>query len=83
MNLFHTTLGTTALKGEMAENPETLMMHEIETGKDYALLISTCAGAWRYLIGDTIRLENRELSEILFGGIPGVFLTLVLPQCIR
>ena len=32
----------------------TLPIWQTETGKDYALLISTNAGLWRYLIGDTI-----------------------------
>ena len=30
------------------------MIHEIEENKDYAILISTNAGAWRYAIGDTV-----------------------------
>src|SRR5690606_10508538 len=41
--------------GEMVSNPDTLMIHEVEEGKDYAILLSTCAGTWRYLIGDVIR----------------------------
>jgi hypothetical protein len=62
--------------GEMVENPESLMINEIEEGKDYAILLSTCAGAWRYLIGDTIRLVNRELSEIVITGRTKHFLSL-------
>ncbi|HRH36286.1 MAG TPA: GH3 auxin-responsive promoter family protein, partial [Catalimonadaceae bacterium] len=37
-------------------------------GKEYAILISTCAGAWRYLIGDVIRFSNKEKSEIIITG---------------
>lgn len=54
--------------GIMKKNPEVLLLHEIEAGKDYALLISTCAGAWRYLIGDTIRFTNTENYEMIISG---------------
>jgi hypothetical protein len=37
------------------DNPETLTLDEVELDKNYALIISTNAGLWRYLIGDTIR----------------------------
>ncbi|QJD95309.1 GH3 auxin-responsive promoter family protein [Mucilaginibacter robiniae] len=40
------------------ENPATLMLHEVELNKNYALVISTNAGLWRYLIGDTIRFTS-------------------------
>ena len=63
--------------GEMVENPEALMIHEVEEGKDYALLISTVAGAWRYLIGDTIRFINKANSEIIITGRTKHFLSLV------
>ena len=46
--------------GKMVANPEALMIHEVEEGKDYALLMSTNAGAWRYLIGDTVRFVDLE-----------------------
>ncbi|MCH5243461.1 MAG: GH3 auxin-responsive promoter family protein [Lentimicrobiaceae bacterium] len=35
-------------------HPKTLGIGEVETGKQYALVISTNAGLWRYLIGDTV-----------------------------
>ncbi|MEN9684544.1 MAG: hypothetical protein RLZZ28_330 [Bacteroidota bacterium] len=63
--------------GEMIENPEALMIHEVETGKDYALLISTAAGTWRYLIGDTVRFIDKENCEILITGRTKHFLSLV------
>ncbi|MDB5112498.1 MAG: hypothetical protein JWR67_3612 [Mucilaginibacter sp.] len=40
------------------ENPETLTLDEVELDKNYALIISTNAGLWRYLIGDTIRFTS-------------------------
>ena len=36
-------------EGNMVDNPEVLMIHEVELNKNYALLISTNAGTWRYL----------------------------------
>ncbi len=63
--------------GDMIDNPEALMIHEVEEGKDYALLISTAAGAWRYLIGDTVRFVDKERSEIIITGRTKHFLSLV------
>jgi len=63
--------------GQIIDFPEALMIHEVEEGKDYALLISTTAGAWRYLIGDTIRFINKEHSEIIITGRTKHFLSLV------
>jgi hypothetical protein len=63
--------------GEITSNPEALMIHEVEEGKDYALLISTAAGTWRYLIGDTIRFVDKEKSEIIITGRTKHFLSLV------
>ncbi len=64
-------------EGEMIEDPEVLMLHEIEENKDYALLITTNAGAWRYAIGDTIKLVNKEKNEIIITGRTKHFLSLV------
>jgi hypothetical protein len=63
--------------GEMVANPEALMIHEVEEGKDYALLISTTAGTWRYLIGDTVKFVDKENSEIVITGRTKHFLSLV------
>ena len=62
---------------EMIANPTTLMIHEVEEGKDYALLISTTAGTWRYLIGDTVKFVNKANSEIVITGRTKHFLSLV------
>jgi hypothetical protein len=63
--------------GNLLKNAETLMIHEVEEGRDYAILLSTSAGAWRYLIGDTIRFTNLERSEIIITGRTKHFLSLV------
>src|SRR5450432_81800 len=64
-------------EGNMIENPEALMIHEVEEGKDYALLLSTAAGAWRYLIGDTVRFTDKERCEIVITGRTKHYLSLV------
>jgi hypothetical protein len=63
--------------GNLAKNAETLLIHEVEEKKDYALLISTVAGAWRYLIGDTVRFVDKERCEIIITGRTKHYLSLV------
>lgn len=46
------------------EKPQTLTLEEVETGKNYAIIISTNGGLWRYMIGDTI--EFTSTSPYLF-----------------
>lgn len=50
------------------ENPRALSLHEVKTGEVYALVISTNAGLWRYLIGDTIRFTNLSPYRIVIMG---------------
>ncbi len=64
-------------EGNIKPNAEALMLHEIEEGKQYAILLSTNAGTWRYLIGDTIKLVNKARSEIVITGRTKHFLSLV------
>lgn len=40
------------------ENPTVLTLAQTELNKNYALVISTNAGLWRYVIGDTIRFTS-------------------------
>jgi hypothetical protein len=63
--------------GNLTENAETFMIHEVEEGKDYAILLSTTAGAWRYLIGDTVRFVDLQRNEIIITGRTKHFLSLV------
>jgi len=64
-------------EGNMVKNPQTLMIHEVKEKVDYALLISTNAGTWRYLIGDTIQFVDIKRSEIIITGRTRHFLSLV------
>jgi GH3 auxin-responsive promoter len=62
--------------GEIKPNAKTLRIDEVEEGKEYALLLTTCAGAWRYLIGDVIKFISIEESEIIITGRTKHFLSL-------
>jgi len=62
--------------GEIKPEAETLLIDEVEEGKEYALLLSTCAGAWRYLIGDVIKFVSKEECEIIITGRTKHFLSL-------
>lgn len=64
-------------EGNMVPNPETLMIHEVKENRDYAVLISTNAGTWRYLIGDTIQFVDLKRNEIIITGRTKHFLSLV------
>lgn len=50
------------------ENPRTLTLKEVETYKNYALVISTTGGLWRYLVGDTIQFTCLEPFRIKVSG---------------
>jgi hypothetical protein len=54
--------------GALKKDAKALRIDEVQTGVDYALLMTTCAGAWRYMIGDTIRFTDLERCEIIITG---------------
>lgn len=64
-------------EGNITPGAEILSIDKVEEGKDYAILLSTSAGAWRYLIGDTIRFVDQKRSEIVITGRTKHFLSLV------
>ncbi|MCZ8284206.1 MAG: GH3 auxin-responsive promoter family protein, partial [Bacteroidia bacterium] len=62
--------------GNIYQHAKALTIKDVEPGKDYALLMSTCAGAWRYLIGDTVRFTDLERAEIIITGRTKHYLSL-------
>lgn len=64
------------MDGQLLDNPQTLLLDEVKEHVDYAILISTNAGVWRYLIGDTIRFTNITLAEMQITGRTKHFLSL-------
>lgn len=56
------------------EDPVTIQLDEVELNKNYALVISTNAGLWRYVIGDTIRFTEKNPFRIKVSGRTKLFI---------
>jgi hypothetical protein len=63
-------------EGNIRPGIKTLHLAEVNTHTDYAILLSTCSGTWRYLIGDTIRFANTDQYELYITGRTKHFLSL-------
>jgi hypothetical protein len=50
------------------ENPKTLSLAEVSLFKNYAIVISTNGGLWRYVVGDTIQFTSLNPYRILITG---------------
>ena len=50
------------------ENPRVLPLQEVDTGADYALVITTSGGLWRYMIGDTVRFTSTDPYRVQVSG---------------
>jgi hypothetical protein len=51
-----------------AANPTRHWIGDAEPGVNYAIAVSSCAGAWAYLIGDTVRLVSRDPPRLFVTG---------------
>ncbi len=61
--------------GDIRPDAPALALDEVQTGVDYALLMTTCSGAWRYLIGDTVRFTDLGRRELVITGRTKHFLS--------
>jgi hypothetical protein len=50
------------------ENPKVIPLSEVQVGKNYAILISTNGGLWRYKIGDTVKFTNTDPYRFKISG---------------
>ena len=50
------------------ENPRTFCLEEVELNKNYAMVISTSAGLWRYMIGDTVKFTSKTPYKFVITG---------------
>lgn len=50
------------------EKPQVVTIGDVEVGKNYAMVISTNSGLWRYLIGDTITFTSKTPHKIKITG---------------
>jgi hypothetical protein len=53
---------------EYEESQKTIQLNEVEIGKNYALIITTAGGLWRYLVGDTIQFTSLDPFRIKVSG---------------
>jgi hypothetical protein len=51
-----------------SDNPKVISLQEVEIGKNYAMVITTNGGLWRYMIGDTVRFTSRSPYKFLITG---------------
>ncbi|MCA6078601.1 GH3 auxin-responsive promoter family protein [Fulvivirga sedimenti] len=51
-----------------SDNPSTITLDQVETGKNYAMIISTNGGLWRYNIGDTVVFTSTDPYRIKISG---------------
>lgn len=51
-----------------APSPTRHWLANAETGINYALAVSSCAGLWAYLVGDTVRLLSRAPPRLVITG---------------
>ncbi|WP_134090526.1 GH3 auxin-responsive promoter family protein [Olivibacter sp. XZL3] len=55
-------------EGAVRQEAEVLTLEDVKEGENYVLLISTVAGAWRYMIGDTVIITDKDRAEIKISG---------------
>ncbi len=55
-------------KGFPSPSARAIPLEEVVAGERYAVILSTCAGLWRYHIGDTVRFVSLEPMMIEFTG---------------
>ena len=51
-----------------APNPTVVPLWGVEPGRNYAMVISTSSGLWRYIIGDTIRFTQKDPYKFVITG---------------
>jgi len=62
--------------GDLRPNAQALTILEIEPEVEYALVISTVSGTWRYLIGDVVKFTSSQNLEVVITGRIKHFLSL-------
>ncbi len=50
------------------ENPKTVCLADVELNKNYAVVISSSCGLWRYMIGDTVRFTSKHPHKFVITG---------------
>ena len=50
------------------DNPTVVPLEGVEVGKNYAMVISTSCGLWRYMIGDTVKFTSKDPYKFIISG---------------
>lgn len=50
------------------QNPKIVPLWEVEPGVNYAMVISTSCGLWRYVIGDTVKFTQKDPYKFIITG---------------
>jgi hypothetical protein len=58
-----------------ADRPARHAAAEVEVGMNYAVVLTTCAGLWGYVLGDTVVFERRSPPLLRFSGRTKYFLS--------
>ncbi len=64
------------INGEVLADAQAISIKDVKINTDYALLLNTCAGAWRYLIGDVIKFTDTVNANIIISGRTKHYLSL-------
>ncbi len=51
-----------------APSPRRFWLADVEVGINYAILLTSCAGLWAYLLGDTVRFVSRRPPRLVVTG---------------
>jgi len=57
------------------EDPTRYWLADVQAGVDYALVVSSCAGLWAYVVGDTVRFVDLHPPRLLITGRLSYFLS--------
>lgn len=61
--------------GQLKDRPVRHTVGQIEPGQRYAVLVTSCAGVWSYLVGDTVTFDRRDPPLLRFSGRTKNFLS--------
>jgi len=67
-------------QGRVKPDAPVLSLAQAEENVDYVLLISTVSGTWRYMIGDTVMITDKQRAEINITGRTKHYLNVVGEQ---
>lgn len=66
--IFHEFVPPEMLTGD---NPDRRWINDAEVGRDYALVLTTNAGLWSYVLGDVVQLVSRRPPRLIVRGRVG------------